>query len=589
MTGSGRTKYYRGIDSEFIFKRFLTKFYVPLSTTWDFTKATQFANPISSKGNGLVIELTRYNEWITGLDTTKMSVYPEEKEMLFFGGDSTFQIRTAYQSINRTWTCYKNYIDGLQILLDVANGRMEWERINHKTFVKNLKDIIGFILPNVYVNSPLPSYISLLLNYHLSMLPKSIIEYDIAELSKQHDWVKELFIKKPNIVHIANACNLFAKCKHFKIHMPSDNVMNDDDCKLLMEDISHITNKNLTLQFQWKAHIEMLKLIEICESFVQYAQLYKGIYLKTDIDSSPRSITLFACKNDDQTKAKTDTCASAKKRTKEYDWILIDFISGYVRIEAKMETLPKLLIKQILCLLHDYLGWKLADYNQISLILKNQNLKIEKRKLAIAFTKHLYHKQKLIDDLCDIFCNGAVQKILLAQIFAKELDIDYQYQSSNINMYDAILYNCVEKQELDNRNFVKILLGATCKLYPNFQAQKEIAKIANDLKITGNIMVKTSLEFKNSKQFANIFSSIHGFQRKVFAKVYMNINKWQVGKHNYGNYTGKSANTSIIQEFCAKTNVKENTARSFLVEAHWDISVALNNYHSAKQKFNKTV
>eukprot|EP01083_Nonionella_stella_P176738 619203_1 len=54
-------KHWRGIDMEFIFKRFITRFNVPLSTTTDFTKATQFSGGLG----GLVLELQRYNEYLS--------------------------------------------------------------------------------------------------------------------------------------------------------------------------------------------------------------------------------------------------------------------------------------------------------------------------------------------------------------------------------------------------------------------------------------------------------------------------------------------------------------------------------------------
>eukprot|EP01084_Bolivina_argentea_P144491 253490_1 len=97
---TGKTRYYRGVTNEFIFKRFITKFNVPLSTTVNFTKATEFADG----DKGLVMELKRYNEYMPGFDCSIVSVFDEEREILFFGGDSIFQICSIYQWYDNQWS-----------------------------------------------------------------------------------------------------------------------------------------------------------------------------------------------------------------------------------------------------------------------------------------------------------------------------------------------------------------------------------------------------------------------------------------------------------------------------------------------------
>eukprot|EP01084_Bolivina_argentea_P300190 517552_1 len=116
---AAKKRYYRGINKEFIFQRFITRFNAPLSTTTDFKNATRFA------GDGLVMELTRYNSYISGLDCSKISEF-DEKEVLFFGGDSIFYINSIYQWYNNEWTSYRKYIVEIQCLMDIAHGIITW-------------------------------------------------------------------------------------------------------------------------------------------------------------------------------------------------------------------------------------------------------------------------------------------------------------------------------------------------------------------------------------------------------------------------------------------------------------------------------
>eukprot|EP01084_Bolivina_argentea_P175775 304327_1 len=159
-----KTKYYRGINADFVFKRFVARFNVPLSTTIDFSAAANFAD----EGCGLVIQLQRYNDFVSCLDCSIVSDFDEEKEVLFFGSNSILQIASIYQWYNESWTSYRIYIQGIQNILKVSKGSMIWHYAN------NMKDIIGYLLPNLYEyvnNKPLPPYIISLLNYRLQNVP----------------------------------------------------------------------------------------------------------------------------------------------------------------------------------------------------------------------------------------------------------------------------------------------------------------------------------------------------------------------------------------------------------------------------------
>eukprot|EP01083_Nonionella_stella_P057751 151478_1 len=233
-----KAKYYRGLDSEFIFPRFITRHNAPLSTTYDLNKATSF-----SGDRGMIMVLTMYDDYTAGFNTCKLSAFSNEKEVLFFG--ATLRLRSIYQHYDNKWKNYKTHIEGIESIAKIANGSIEWNCKN------NMKDIVGHILPHLYPDSkPLSSYIISLLEYHLRNVPIRI-GYDLVELGHQYTWVQHIFMKHKNVPNITNLCNLFVCCDHIVLHMQQDYSMDEECCHSFIEDIMEITNKNVTIHFKW--------------------------------------------------------------------------------------------------------------------------------------------------------------------------------------------------------------------------------------------------------------------------------------------------------------------------------------------------
>eukprot|EP01084_Bolivina_argentea_P180246 311394_1 len=113
-------KYYRGVNMKFIFKKFITRFHVPLSTTTDFLKATEFAGGDA----GIVIELRKYSnaQDVSCFKCSSVSSYDRERETLFFGGDSILQISSICQWYNNRWTHYRSYLKTIGYILKLIKG-----------------------------------------------------------------------------------------------------------------------------------------------------------------------------------------------------------------------------------------------------------------------------------------------------------------------------------------------------------------------------------------------------------------------------------------------------------------------------------
>eukprot|EP01084_Bolivina_argentea_P156658 273018_1 len=211
--------YFRGVDNEFVFRRLIVRFHAPLSTSFNWHKAAGFAQ------NGLILEFRVYKDFgcAFGFNTSVMSDFPQEKEILFFGGNTTLQISSILQAIGTSWVSHRKYTNGIQHMLQIAGSRMKW------SYKNNMKDIIGCLLPGMYAdNKKLPSYIKSLLVYQLSTI-RSRVEYDISELSdkNQYTWVKDIFVKHDATPRVSNLCNLFPYCGHIVLNLGTNYMIDD--------------------------------------------------------------------------------------------------------------------------------------------------------------------------------------------------------------------------------------------------------------------------------------------------------------------------------------------------------------------------
>eukprot|EP01084_Bolivina_argentea_P113713 202623_1 len=148
LRGSKIKTYYRGVSHVFKFEMFVTRFNLPTSTTIDYTvAATRFSNG----GNGLVLELCQHknSQDVFKFDCAPFSCYPEEKESLFFGGNTVLRIECIQQVVNGQWKSYRKYIEPLNAIVRMINGLSVKEQrvqLKHKSQKYMLK-LLHHVLP----------------------------------------------------------------------------------------------------------------------------------------------------------------------------------------------------------------------------------------------------------------------------------------------------------------------------------------------------------------------------------------------------------------------------------------------------------
>eukprot|EP01084_Bolivina_argentea_P106527 190588_1 len=510
--------FYRGIDSEFMFKKFVTRFYVPLSTTTNFKMATEFTEGT----NGLIMELKRYNEYVSCLNCSLFSNFDTERETLFFGGQSILQINNIWQLYKSIWSSYKKYIKGIQCILNLANGSIKWYRTN------NIKEIIEYLLPHTPSDTKsLPQYITSLLHYHLKQLP-SKIEIDFRTLRHEYFWVRDIFVANRSIPKISNVCNLFNNCKHMVFIMPNDEMLTDDQCLSVVEDACKIINRDIAIEFHWKTS-QSLKQIKM--SFDKAAEQIHSSIHGAHVDISRNSVFILPIVEKTLLNA-PNHCKI--KRNDSFDIIVYGFIHQIQNQCNNSYQIPDHLIKTCCefydCFLHLQDKTKATPFTvlftmyqmQLALLIEGWNLidtarqcsYLEQHKIDTDIKRKRTAKE-LVENICH-YSETKLKLLVYGQIMTmlrklqnnsrlwKSKDI---YEWSYSDIASSFVFHLINKAKMETKsdpliwNFVSIFRAYCRNTFHNnmadFWKQSERWKLFNGLLRLERICVKCDLDMNS--------------------------------------------------------------------------------------------
>ena len=124
-----------------------------------------------------------------------ISVYDDEAEFLYFGGDSILKIVTI-KDIANNWSDYRYYLQGIHCLIRMMKGldyNENFISIKGKTALKQI----------ITKNDKLPKYIGNLLNHHITHAPDPI-NLNYLDLKEKLKYLKPSFIKSNGEIDITN-------------------------------------------------------------------------------------------------------------------------------------------------------------------------------------------------------------------------------------------------------------------------------------------------------------------------------------------------------------------------------------------------
>eukprot|EP01084_Bolivina_argentea_P215524 365911_1 len=256
-------------------------------------------------------------------------------------------------------------------------------------------------------------------------------------------------------------------------------------------------------------------------------------------------------------------------------------------------------------------NYECVNYQEITGILNDYGIYIKQNQLEYVFDKHAYYKPQLLNDLCDAIGNKNDENVLLAQILIN--DLKYPTTKTRQKIYDLLLHEYIKKQELENDNFIKILIYTAHDLYPTINVQ-EIEQIARRKNVNINMFIKGKSECINAIKFGKMFKSLNDWDKKKWAKIYSAVMKWKPKKYqpaqvnklqqkkDDAKYPEKDEtkeetfqyidednmiDEDILNLFCLITKAEQRNAAAFLAESNWDIDDAINKYYALSGNVKK--
>eukprot|EP01083_Nonionella_stella_P241487 843296_1 len=179
--------------------------------------------------------------------------------------------------------------------------------------------------------------------------------------------------------------------------------------------------------------------------------------------------------------------------------------------------------------------------DEIAEILRRNEVLISDKELSNILKAH--QKKTLIDDLCDGYqtTNDRANNMSLCKALE---DCNMLWPDRQI-FYDIVLKEYVQRRELNNENFVKILKKTIIYLQLDCDLE-ECARLARNANLKGKLFYKEleddngevteNKEYKSPKEFADVFKEMEDVRPEIWMRVYRRINEWKTKNYQKIDY-----------------------------------------------------
>ena len=182
------------------------------------------------------------------------SCFPEERETLFFGGDTVLRIKGIVQWAEGKWRPYDKYMEPINAFCRMMNGLAVREQpiATQKSSQKAMKFICADILRALMWQQQdvkTPKYVRNMVLYHHSNASRVRLLYD--ELLTVYQWL-DCILKSESAEHLnfANIALLFCHSDDITFLMPEDKDLSESECSALINDIVSISFMALGVQIR---------------------------------------------------------------------------------------------------------------------------------------------------------------------------------------------------------------------------------------------------------------------------------------------------------------------------------------------------
>ena len=183
--------------------------------------------------SGLLLKLGQYLEKyeVTKFECAAFSCFPEERETLFFGGDTVLKIKGALQWVGDVLMAYDLFMEPINAFSRMMNGLSvkEQEIMTKQQSQRAMKVLIKDILRSLVLKQhecESPKYIQDLVLFHHASTPRVRLIYD--EISAEYKWLDSILMKNSGSSRFFK--NTHWICMYSTTPLVCRSDSNDSDC-----------------------------------------------------------------------------------------------------------------------------------------------------------------------------------------------------------------------------------------------------------------------------------------------------------------------------------------------------------------------
>ena len=228
-------------------------------TCYKMTKTQRTIGLRFATGSGLLLKVGQYGdkEDVMLFDCEVFSCFPEERETLFFGGDTVLRIKGIVQWAEGKWRPYDKYMEPINAFCRMMNGLsnkkqpITTKKSNQRAFRMIAADVLRALMWQQQ-DAKTPKYVRNMVLYHHSNAVRVRLLYD--ELLSSYQWMHCILKSKSGgILSFANVAIFFCHSDNITFIMPKDVEISQRQSSALIDDMVFTARMalDIKIRFVW--------------------------------------------------------------------------------------------------------------------------------------------------------------------------------------------------------------------------------------------------------------------------------------------------------------------------------------------------
>ena len=213
-------------------------------------KAMEFAGDGSG---GLVLKLQAART-VLKFECEKFSCFSEEKETLFFGGDTELRIKGIMQCVQGRWRKYGKFMEPIDALSRMITAKtlrdqhiwnnkkaQKWMRMILRDHMNRQRTVRGKL--------EVPDYVHSLVSYQLSSTEHVRLNWN--ELKSGYQWMSDVIKSEDNLLDIKNLSILFSDSASITFVVSDGKDLEEKEWNSVVKGMSLIHAMGLSMEFRF--------------------------------------------------------------------------------------------------------------------------------------------------------------------------------------------------------------------------------------------------------------------------------------------------------------------------------------------------